>query len=138
MSDIRSKADEALTTAKTKAIHAKDAAKDSAGKAAKQAVETVESNPIVALVGGLAIGAIAAALLPRTAREDKTLGGIGTTVRNTASNAVKAAKTAGMGQLDTLGITTGAAKDQFRDIVKKIGQAAATASSAAGETLRKR
>ena len=134
MNDIRSKADEALNTAKTKA----NIAKDNAGKAAKQAAESVESNPIIALIGGIAIGAIAAALLPRTLREDKTLGSMGTTVRNTASNAVKAAKTAGLDQLGTLGITTSAAKDQFRDIVKKIGQAAASASSAAGDTLRKR
>jgi ElaB/YqjD/DUF883 family membrane-anchored ribosome-binding protein len=134
----RKKAEDALSKGKVKANDAVAATKASATKAARQTVEGVEKNPIVALVGGLAIGAIAAALLPRTQREDSLMGNMGAKVRQTASDAAKAARTAGKEQLDTLGVSTDAAKEQFRELASKIGKAATSASSAAADSVRKR
>ncbi|MFM9852513.1 MAG: hypothetical protein ACKVOJ_06885 [Sphingomonadaceae bacterium] len=136
--NLRKSADEAVKLAKEKASDAVALSRDTASKAAKVTAERLEGNPIAAVIGGLALGAIAAALLPRTQREDNLIGGVGTKVRETATNAAKAARDAGKAQLDTLGVTTDAAKEQFRDIAKKVGQAAASASSAAGDTLRNR
>lgn len=125
--DVRTKADKAMR-----------AAKDKASDAAKSTADKVEGNPLIALAGGLTVGAIIAALLPKTDRENEVLGGVGTKVRNTATKAATAARDAGKDQLDTLGLTPNAAKDQFRDIIKKIGQTLSSASSAASDTLRKR
>lgn len=123
---------------KTKADDAVRAAKDKATDTAKLTAEKVEGNPLIALVGGLTLGAIAAALLPRTKQEDNMLGKVGTTIRGTATKAASAARDAGKDQLNSLGVTPDAAKDQFRDIIKKIGQAASSATSAARDTLGKR
>jgi hypothetical protein len=136
--DLRKVADDALKTAKERASEAVAISKETASMAAKVTADRLEGNPIAAVIGGLALGAIAAALLPRTQREDDLVGGVGTKVRETATNAAKAARDAGKAQLDALGVTPEAAKDQFRDIAKKIGQAASSASSAAGDTLRNR
>ena len=125
--DVRTKADEAMRVAK-----------DKASDAVKLTADKVEGHPLIALAGGLTLGAIIAALLPKTAQENDLMGGVGTKIRDTAGKAATAARDAGKDQLDTLGLTPHAAKDQFRDIVKKIGQALSSASSAASDTIRKR
>jgi len=114
------------------------ATRKTAKAAGEKTVAGVERNPLAALVGGLAIGAIAAALLPRTAREDKALGGVGNRMRETAANAAKAARNTGKEQLDTLGINTDSAKEQVRDIFGKITRAVTSAAEAAGESVKKR
>ena len=108
------------------------------GSAKTKTNESLEKNPIAALVGGLAIGAIAAALLPKTKRENDMLGDASNKVRSTASSAVKAARDAGKDQLDALGLNSGAARDQLRTVIDKISQAAATASKAATDAVRKK
>jgi ElaB/YqjD/DUF883 family membrane-anchored ribosome-binding protein len=134
----RKKAEAALAASKAKAVDAAAATKASAAKAARKTADGVDQNPLIAVVGGLALGAIAAALLPRTRREDRLMGGVGTKARETASKAAKAARSAGKDQLDTLGVSTDAAREQFRDLASKIGQAASSASSAAADIVRKR
>lgn len=134
----RASADAAVATSKAKAAKAATATKASAQKAAKTTVDSVEKNPIVALLGGLAVGAIAAALLPRTKREDDLVGTVGKSVRNKASTAAKAARDTAKEQLDTLGVNADAAKETFRDIASKIGTAASSATSAAADAVRKR
>jgi ElaB/YqjD/DUF883 family membrane-anchored ribosome-binding protein len=134
----REKAEAALATSKAKAADAAKATRAGAKTAAAKTVDSVERNPLAALVGGLALGAIAAALLPRTAREDKLVGKVGSKVRNTAKAAASNARAAAKDQLSDLGVSPGAAKDQLRDLVSKVGQAASTAGSAAAKTLRKK
>jgi hypothetical protein len=134
----RDHAASAAAISKEKAAKAAKATKVGAQKAAKKTVEGVEKNPLIALVGGLAIGAIAAALLPRTQREDALVGTVGKKVRSTASGAAKAARDTAKEQLDSLGVNAGAAKDQLRDIATKIGQAATSAGSAAANAVKKR
>jgi ElaB/YqjD/DUF883 family membrane-anchored ribosome-binding protein len=145
----REKATEAARAAKAKASDAANRAKQQAEKAAastkagakKAAVKTTESvdkNPLAAIAGGLAIGAIVAALLPRTARENKLVGDVGSKVRSTASKAAKNATATAKEQLDTLGVNADAAKDQLRDLVSKISEAASSAGSAAADTIRKK
>jgi ElaB/YqjD/DUF883 family membrane-anchored ribosome-binding protein len=133
----REKAEAALAKSKAKASEAAKATRVGARTAASKTVDSVERNPLAALVGGLAIGAIAAALLPRTAREDKLVGNVGSKVRKTAKAAATNARTAAKDQLSELGVSTGAAKDQLRDLVSKVGQAASSAGSAAAKTVRK-
>jgi ElaB/YqjD/DUF883 family membrane-anchored ribosome-binding protein len=81
----RAKADDAAQLAKNRAEKASAATKARAKRAAAKTTETVDHNPIGAIVGGLAIGAIVAALLPRTKRENALVGDVGNKVRATAS-----------------------------------------------------
>jgi ElaB/YqjD/DUF883 family membrane-anchored ribosome-binding protein len=134
----RASADAAVATSKAKAVKAATVTKANAKKAAKTTVDSVEKNPIVALLGGLAVGAIAAALLPRTKREDDLVGSVGKTVRGRASTAAKAARDTAKEQLDSLGVNADAAKGTIRDIANKIGAAASSATSAAADAVRKR
>jgi ElaB/YqjD/DUF883 family membrane-anchored ribosome-binding protein len=134
----RVKASEAARSAKLKAENAAAQTKATAKKAAKQTVEGVGKNPMAALAGGLVVGAIVAALLPRTARENKLVGGVGNKVRSTAASAAKTARETAKGQLDTLGVNADAAKGQLRDLVSKISDAASSAGSAAVDTIRKK
>jgi ElaB/YqjD/DUF883 family membrane-anchored ribosome-binding protein len=133
----KERAEAALASSKTKATKAASATRESAKKAAVKTAEGVDHNPIAALVGGLAIGALAAALLPRTQREDKLVGNVGAKVRNTAKSAAQNAKQTALDQLDNLGVNADSAKDQFRDLVNKVGQAAQSAGSAAAQSVRK-
>ncbi len=134
----RDKAETALKSVRDSSAKAASATKDSVKTAARTTTAELEKNPLISLVGGIALGAIAAALLPKTERETKMLGKTSTRLRETASDAVTAARTAGKDQLDALGISTGAARDQLRDVITKIGEAATTATKAATDAVRKR
>lgn len=145
----REKASSAAATARAKAAQTRDAARETSARAIETTRETartaaqktksgIDHNPLVAVLGGLAIGAIAAALLPRTEREDKAVGKIGKTVRDTASSALRNAKETGKEQLGALGVTSDAARDQVKGLVEKIASAASSAAEAASDSIRKR
>jgi ElaB/YqjD/DUF883 family membrane-anchored ribosome-binding protein len=138
VSKSRKVANDAVHTGKVKAEKAAAQTKATAQKAAKQTVEGVGKNPMAALAGGLVVGAIVAALLPRTTRENKLVGGVGNKVRSTAASAAKTARDTAKEQLDTLGVNADAAKGQLRDLVSKISEAASSAGSAAADTIRKK
>lgn len=131
------RAAEAATVAREKAAEARAVARERARTAATKTRSGVENNPIVALAGGLAIGAIAAFLLPRTEREDRVAGNVGKKVRDTAANAAKAARSTGKDQLDALGLNADTARDQVKDLVGKLAKAVTSAASAAGESIKK-
>lgn len=134
----KDKAADAARVAQAKAKKAASTTKAGAKQAAEKTVQTVEANPLAALVGGLAIGAIAAALLPRTQRETKLVGETSRKIRNTATNAAKTARDTAKEQLDSLGMNADAARGQLRDIASKLGKAASEAASAATDTIKKR
>ena len=134
----KAKASEAANRAKQQAEKAAANTKAGAKKAAAKTTESVDKNPLAAIAGGLVVGAIVAALLPRTARENKLVGNVGTKVRSTASKAAKNAKETAKDQLDSLGVNAGAAKDQLRELVGKFSEAASSAGSAAADTIRKK
>ena len=74
---VKEKTAAAYSTSRAKANEAAEAARARASLAARRAADGIEENPMAALVGGLAIGAIAGALLPATRREAKLLGPLG-------------------------------------------------------------
>ena len=137
-SKARTKTNEVTATAKAKSAEAIAATRNTARVVAEKANSGFDDNPLIAVIGGLAIGAIAAALLPRTAREDAVVGSVGDKVRKTATDAIKTARDTGKEQLDALGITSGAAKNQLRDTIGKIAKAVTSAAEAAGESIKKR
>lgn len=131
-------ASETVDNARAKAGDAVAATRRGAATAAEKASAAVQQNPLAILVGGLAVGVIAGALLPRTRREESLLGDVGRKVNRTATDAAKAAKTAGIEQLDSLGINKENAKSQFTNLVEGVVKAANSASDAVTKRVSKK
>ena len=138
----RDKAAHAYEAARDRATDAVEASREKAQQAARQAAETMESNPVGVLVGGLALGALVAAIIPRGEREKKLLAPVGKGVGLAATAAIAAAKEAGRGELEARGLTASAAKSQVRGLLGDMVKAATTAGNAAvkagSEQVRKR
>jgi len=109
---------------------------EAARAAGRKAAGQVDTFPVAALVGGLAIGAAIGALLPRTRQEEDLLGPIGGAINDRAKDAVQAARQAGQAKLDELGISGDAAGKQVGRLIESIAQVAETAGSAAVEAVR--
>jgi len=133
----RAKATEALATGKAKASDAYASAQKGVKTAKDKTAKQMQDNPLAFLVGGVALGALVGALLPRTQRETKALGATSKKIGETASAAAKAAKDAGQEKLNALGVTTDAAKTQVSQIISSVVSAIEEAGSAATKTVRK-
>ena len=102
---------------------------------AKDAVtDAAESNPLALLAGGIALGAVVGALIPRSAKEKELLAPVGRELHARTLAAVDAARSAGKDELSELGLTKGAAKDQAKALFQNIAKAATTAGTAAAKT----
>ena len=113
------------------------AGKEAVARATKKAVESVDAFPVVALAGGLALGAVIGALLPRTKQEEELLGPIGGQLTGKALNAAHAARDAGQAKLNELGISTDAAGKQVGKLIESISQVAESAGTAAADAVRR-
>lgn len=113
-----------------------DSARATASEATARAGEAIETNPIAVLAGGLALGAIAGALLPRSEREKDLLRPVGSKIGATAAAAFAAAKEAGRTEMENRGLTTGSARDQVKTLLQNVGQAASNAAAAASRTAK--
>lgn len=122
-----------LDTARDKASAAYDATREKAADAAHVAADAIETNPLGIVVGGLALGALVAAVIPRSRREKELLAPVGRKVSAATLAAVAAAKDAGRAELDNLGLNKGAAKDQARSLFQGVVKAATTAGAAAAQ-----
>jgi ElaB/YqjD/DUF883 family membrane-anchored ribosome-binding protein len=133
----REKADRAYATSRARTEAAARAARQKASAASRATADGVDNSPIAVLMGGLALGALAGALLPRTEREVRTIGPIGRRVNKTASEAVQAAKAAGARELKALGLDKEHAQAQVSTLVDKAMTAASTAGNAAARSVTK-
>ena len=113
-----------------------EAARAASRKAAEKAAGGVDAFPVAALVGGLALGAVVGALLPRTRQEEELLGSIGGSITDKAKGAASAAREAGQATLDELGISSGAAGKQVGKLIESIAKVAENAGSAAVDAVR--
>ncbi|MEA1071207.1 hypothetical protein [Sphingomonas sp. LY160] len=134
---IRDRTEDLIDGARERAIDAYDSARSSASAAKAKTKEGIGEAPLLALGGGLALGALIAAFLPKTRAEDKLLGNVGGRISDTARAAVDAAKEAGKGKLEELNLTKDAGSDAIQSILKGIGEAAKTSGQAALGTVRK-
>lgn len=113
-------------------------ARNTAKKAKEQSSGTIDKNPMAILLGGLALGAIVGALLPKSEREKKMFGAAGKKLNRKAKEVASAAKQAGIDKVDQLGINKDTARAQFRDLVDKASEAVKAAGKAAGDAARKK
>lgn len=104
--------------------------------ATRKAADGVEEFPVAALLGGLALGAVVGALLPRTRQEEELLGSIGESINERARDAALAARDAGQAKLDELGISSDAAGKQVGKLIESVAQVAETAGNAAIDAVR--
>ncbi len=112
-----------------RAIQAYDNARERAGDAFDQ-------SPLIAVAGGLAAGALIAALLPRTRTEERLLRPVTDRARETARTAARAAKDAGQARLGELGLTTDRGRDTVRQIIDGAREAVRASADAAVSSTR--
>lgn len=101
-----------------------------------EAGQTVESNPLAALLGGIAIGAIAGALLPRLEKEKELLAPLGEKIGDAARAALDAGRNAGTGALGEAGLSSDQIRTQVSKLVEQALKAAGTAGTAAIQAAR--
>lgn len=121
---LRDRAGDVYDTARTAAVEAYDTARERTKQVSDSASDQIDSAPLIALAGGLAAGALLAALLPRTKAEDKLLGPTGERITGSASAAVDAAKQAGRNKFAELNLTRDAGTSALEAIIKGVSDAA--------------
>ena len=104
--------------------------------AGRRATNSLSEAPLIALAGGIAAGALIAALLPRTNAETKLVRPTARRVRNTAKAAYKAAKDTGSERLNDLGINRQKGEETIRSLLDGVREAAKASSKAALEAAR--
>jgi hypothetical protein len=98
--------------------------------------QSLEGSPLAAMLGGIAIGAIAGALLPRIEKERELLGPLGAKIGDAARAALDAGKSAGGDALDEAGLTSDQLREQVSKLVENALKAAGTAGTAALKAAR--
>lgn len=134
---LRDRAEDAYDNAREKAVEAYDSARDAAKKAGRDAGKQVGEAPLIALGGGLALGAIIAALLPTSKKEKQLLGPVTDRIKDSAKGAADAARDAGTARLGELGLTKTAGKDVMQQIIDGALDALKTSAKAASDSVKK-
>lgn len=108
-----------------------ETARAAAADAAEKTAHAIEGNPMSVLVGGLAVGVLAGALIPRSPREGDLLRPLGHRIKQGAALAFKAARDVGIAELAQAGISRAAARAQIGKLIDTVGNAATRAGEAA-------
>ena len=123
----RERTSAAYDTARSRASSAVGSARQGASRAGRRTADEIDANPMGAVVAGLALGAVAAALLPKSRRESEMLGQYGQRINDTAREAARAAREAGRSKLDELGLNRETARQKASELVGSSASAAADA-----------
>jgi hypothetical protein len=125
------------------------AAEESMGISPRQrAIEAYESArgrtvgalaeaPLLALAGGIAAGALIAALLPRTDAESRLVRPTARRVKNSARAAFEAARDTGSQRLDEMGLNRQKGEATIRNLLDGLTDAARASANAAADAVRK-
>ena len=111
-------------SARERAVEAYDSARERASEVKAKAGDQIDESPLIALAGGIAAGALLAALLPRTKTEDRLIGPTGERITGRAKAAVDAAKEAGRDKLNELNLTRDAGASALQTILRGVSEAA--------------
>lgn len=132
----RERTSSAAHAVRSRAGSAYGTARESASKVRSGTAEGIESSPMAALAGGLALGALLAAVLPKSQREEELLGQYGRRVTDAAREAARAAREAGTSKLDELGLNKEAARQKLGELAEGAREAARSSATAAAGTVR--
>lgn len=109
---------------------------DAYSGARDRVTDTFGEAPLIALAGGLAAGALIAALLPRTEAETRAVGPTARRMKSSARAAFNAAKDTGVERLGDLGLSRDRAEDTIRSLFKDVTDAAKASGQAALDATR--
>jgi len=124
------------TSPRQRAIEAYESARDSVSGAGRRAANGLSEAPLIALAGGLAAGALIAALLPRTESEARLVRPTARRVKDTARAAYKAAKDTGTDKLNELGLSREKGEETIRSLFQGVTDAARASGQAALDAAR--
>jgi ElaB/YqjD/DUF883 family membrane-anchored ribosome-binding protein len=96
------KAGDAYSAARERTSAAYESARERAGDVTRQTAERIDSSPLVAIAGGIALGAVLGALLPRTERETQALGNVGHKMTDAARDVANTAVETGKQQVNDI------------------------------------
>ena len=116
-------------SARQRAIEAYDNARE-------KAVDTFGEAPLIALAGGIAAGALIAALLPRTRTEGQLIRPTARRIRQSAKAAYRAAKDTGSERLNELGLTREKGEQTIQSLFEGVTDAARASGKAAFDAAR--
>ena len=122
-------ADQGSSSPRQRAIEAYEGARD-------RTVDTLGEAPLLALAGGIAAGALIAALLPRTDAETRLVRPTAKRVKDTARAAYQAAKDTGNDKLNALGLNREKGEDTIRSLFQGETDAAKASGQAALDAAR--
>ena len=105
-------------------------------KAREGVAGTLIEAPLIALAGGLAAGALIAALLPRTEGETRLIRPTARRVKDTANAAFKAARDTGKDRFEELGFTRAQGQEQVRNFLRGLKDTAKASGQAAVDAAR--
>jgi len=112
-----------------RAIEAYEEARD-------RATDTLGQAPLLALAGGIAAGALIAALLPRTDAETRLVRPTARRVKDNARAAFDAARDTGSEHLSDLGINREKGEKTIRNLLNGLTDAAKASADAAAQAVR--
>lgn len=109
---------------------------DAYESARERTTDGIGQAPLLALAGGLAVGALLAALIPASRKEKELLGPVTDRIKDKATDAASAAREAGQQRLGELGLTREAGSEKFREILDGASDAAKVSAEAAVAAIR--
>jgi hypothetical protein len=127
--DLSTSTAEEDMSARQRAIEAYEGARD-------RASDTLGQAPLLALAGGLAAGALIAALLPRSEAETRAVRPTARRVKKTARAVYEAAKDTGSERLGELGLNRDKAEKTIRGMLDGLADAAKASANAGLEAAR--
>lgn len=123
-------------TARERAIEAYESDRSRSSDGERNFRDSLSEAPLIALAGGIAAGALIAALLPRTERETELVRPTAKRVRDTARAAYDAARETGSTKLEEAGISPDRGKATIRSLIDGISEAARASAGAAYDAAR--
>ena len=101
-----------------------------------RATDTLGQAPLLALAGGIAAGALIAALLPRTETETRLIRPTARRVKDSARAALEAARDTGTQRLDQMGLNRQKGEETVRNLADGLIDAARASANAAVDAVR--
>jgi hypothetical protein len=129
MTDQDTTADTGTTSPRQRAIEAYESARN-------RTTDTLSEAPLLALAGGIAAGALIAALLPRTEAETRLVRPTARRVRQSARAAYEAARDTGSQRLDEMGLNREKGEETIRGLLDGLSDAARASANAAVDAVR--
>ena len=123
-------------SARQRAIDTYASARQSVAGAGRRATDSLGEAPQIALAGGIAAGALIAALLPRTASETRLVRPTARRVKDSARAAYEAARDTGTQQLNELGLNREKGEATIRSLFQGMTDAAKASAQSALDAAR--